>query len=66
MGAVVTGDGHEPLRRRTGADSFDASARPGTMEFPGRTRPLCGYPSYARYDGSGSLEDATNFVGWVN
>jgi feruloyl esterase len=41
---------------------IDASARPGTMYFPGRTRPLCAYPSYARYDGSGSLEDAANFV----
>jgi hypothetical protein len=41
---------------------IEASARPGTMYFPGRTRPLCAYPSYARYDGSGSLEDAANFV----
>jgi pimeloyl-ACP methyl ester carboxylesterase len=45
---------------------IDASARPGTMYFPGRTRPLCAYPSYARYDGSGSLEDAANFVCSVN
>jgi len=41
---------------------IEASARPGTTYFPGRTRPLCAYPSYARYDGSGSLEDAANFV----
>jgi Tannase and feruloyl esterase len=45
---------------------IDASARPGTMYFPGRTRPLCAYPSYARYDGSGSLEDAANFVCSMN
>jgi pimeloyl-ACP methyl ester carboxylesterase len=30
--------------------------------FPGRTRPLCPYPSYARYTGQGSIEDANNFV----
>jgi feruloyl esterase len=26
-----------------------------------RTRPLCAYPSVARYDGSGSVDDAANF-----
>jgi len=41
---------------------IEASARPGTPYFPGRTRPLCAYPSYARYTGSGSLEDGTNFT----
>ena len=40
----------------------EASARPGTMYFPGRTRPLCPYPAYARYSGSGSLEDGANFT----
>jgi len=30
--------------------------------FPGRTRPLCAYPSSARYTGNGSIEDANNFV----
>ncbi|MEO5958291.1 MAG: tannase/feruloyl esterase family alpha/beta hydrolase, partial [Opitutaceae bacterium] len=29
--------------------------------FPGRTRPLCAYPTQARYNGSGSIEDARNF-----
>ena len=28
---------------------------------PQRTRPLCAYPTVARYNGSGSLEDAANF-----
>jgi feruloyl esterase len=28
---------------------------------PARTRPLCPYPSYARYVGSGSIDDAANF-----
>jgi hypothetical protein len=29
--------------------------------FPGRTRPLCPYPSYARYQGAGDVEDAASF-----
>ncbi len=29
---------------------------------PGRTRPLCAWPQVARYNGSGSLEDAANFT----
>jgi hypothetical protein len=28
---------------------------------PNRTRPLCPYPLYARYEGSGSVDDAANF-----
>jgi feruloyl esterase len=39
-----------------------ASASPRTTYFPGRTRPLCAYPDYARYAGSGSLEDGANFT----
>lgn len=30
--------------------------------WPGRTRPLCPYPEQTRYKGSGSIEDAANFV----
>jgi pimeloyl-ACP methyl ester carboxylesterase len=33
----------------------------GTTVFPGRTRPLCPYPQYAHYKGSGNPEDAANF-----
>ena len=29
--------------------------------WPGRTRPLCPYPKIARYQGSGSLEEAASF-----
>jgi hypothetical protein len=29
--------------------------------FPGRSRPLCAYPTHAQYIGSGNTEDATNF-----
>jgi poly(3-hydroxybutyrate) depolymerase len=38
-----------------------ARAAPG-VPWPGRTRPLCPYPSYAAYGGRGSIEDAANFV----
>jgi feruloyl esterase len=30
--------------------------------FPGRTRPLCPYPQYAAYNGSGDSQDAENFT----
>jgi feruloyl esterase len=30
--------------------------------WPGRTRPLCPFPKQSRYKGTGSIEDATNFV----
>jgi hypothetical protein len=30
--------------------------------FPGRTRPLCPYPTHAQYTGQGSIDDASNFV----
>ncbi len=33
----------------------------GSAVFPGRTRPLCPYPQYAHYNGSGNAEDAANF-----
>ncbi|MEY2618605.1 MAG: hypothetical protein RL522_1607 [Pseudomonadota bacterium] len=33
----------------------------GTAVFPGRTRPLCAWPRYAHYNGSGNPEDAANF-----
>jgi Tannase and feruloyl esterase len=42
-------------------DRIVAKAGP-TSPWPGRTRPLCPYPEVARYVGSGSTEDADNFV----
>ncbi len=42
-------------------DRIVAKARPSSP-WPGRTRPLCAYPSQARYKGTGSIEDAANFV----
>ncbi len=29
--------------------------------FPGRSRPLCGYPKHAQYTGTGDTQDARNF-----
>ena len=43
-------------------DRIQAWARPTNAYFPNRTRPLCPYPKYARYNGSGSIEDAANFT----
>ena len=39
-----------------------AWSAPNQAWFANRTRPLCAYPEYARYSGSGSIEDAANFV----
>ncbi len=33
----------------------------GSVVYPQRSRPLCAYPSYAHYNGSGDIEDANNF-----
>ena len=41
---------------RTAAQNADLGTIP-----PGRTRPLCAWPMQARYNGSGSIEDAANF-----
>jgi feruloyl esterase len=38
-------------------DSITATGK----AFPGRSRPLCAYPRYAKYNGSGDTEDAKNF-----
>lgn len=39
-----------------------ASAAANNAFFPNRTRPLCAYPKFAKYKGTGSLEDAANFT----
>lgn len=38
-----------------------ARATPANAYFPGRTRPLCSYPKFAKYKGTGSIEDASSF-----
>jgi len=35
---------------------------PAATPFPGRTRPLCPYPQYAHYTGSGDINSEANFV----
>lgn len=42
-------------------DRILAEARP-SAPWPGRTRPLCPYPKQSRYTGTGSIEDAANFI----
>ena len=46
--------------RSKAPDRIPATAGPSTP-WPGRTRPLCPFPSQARYVGSGSLEQQANF-----
>lgn len=43
------------------APSSIVATAPAGTPWPGRTRPLCPYPSTARYKGTGSIEDAANF-----
>jgi feruloyl esterase len=52
LGAVV-----DWVENGTAPDSVVAHGK----AFPGRTRPLCAYPKYARYKGQGDPEDANNF-----
>ncbi len=48
------------VEKSTPPDSIIAKAGVATP-WPGRTRPLCAWPKQARYNGSGSIEDAANF-----
>jgi len=34
---------------------------PATSPWPGRTRPICKYPQYARYKGHGNIEKEESF-----
>ena len=45
-------------------NSFNQTANPlsGSALPPGRTRPLCPYPQFAQYTGTGDSENAANFV----
>jgi hypothetical protein len=45
------------VEKGTAPDSVIATGK----AFQGRSRPLCVYPKYARYTGSGDTEDAKNF-----
>jgi len=45
-------------------NSFDQTSNPlsGSALPQGRTRPLCSYPQYAQYTGTGDSENAANFT----
>jgi pimeloyl-ACP methyl ester carboxylesterase len=49
------------VEKGTAPDAIVASAGPASP-WPGRTRPLCAYPKQAHYKGTGSIEEAANFV----
>ncbi|MDM0046236.1 DUF6351 family protein [Variovorax dokdonensis] len=49
------------VERGVAPDVIAAKASASNAYFPNRTRPLCPYPTFARYKGSGSIEDAANF-----
>jgi len=49
------------VETKTAPERIIATAGPATT-WPGRTRPLCRYPAFAHYKGTGSVEDAANFV----
>lgn len=49
------------VENNTAPASITAAAGSNTP-WSGRTRPLCPYPSQARYNGSGSIEEAQNFT----
>jgi len=44
------------------AAHFPDGGPPSASAKPDRTRPLCPYPQVAKYKGSGSTDDASNFV----
>jgi feruloyl esterase len=70
---MVPGMGH--CRGGPGVDTFDTlgaieqwrerdvapAEMPATSRESGLSRPLCPYPKYAKYDGSGELKDAANW-----
>jgi hypothetical protein len=49
------------VEKKTSPTQIIATAGPASP-WPGRTRPLCQYPSVAHYRGSGSPEDAASFT----
>jgi len=70
MGHCAGGDGPDTFDKVNALENWvergqaptrlEASHRTnGTVD---RTRPLCAYPQVARYSGTGSIDDAANFV----
>jgi feruloyl esterase len=48
------------VEKSAAPEKIVATAGPASP-WPGRTRPLCAYPAQPRYNGFGSIEDASNF-----
>ena len=48
--------------REDGQHTRAYRCRASTAGKVDRTRPLCAYPQVAKYKGSGSIDDAENFV----
>ncbi|NUZ07021.1 tannase/feruloyl esterase family alpha/beta hydrolase [Piscinibacter koreensis] len=51
----------EWVEKGNAPDSLLAGAPANHAWFPNRTRPLCPYPTFAKYRGSGSIESAASF-----
>src|SRR5579871_840912 len=49
------------VEKKTAPEQIVATAGRNSP-WPGRTRPLCAYPKQARYQGSGSIEQAASFA----
>lgn len=49
------------VEQGTAPESIPAAAAATNPLMPNRTRPLCPYPKFAKYKGTGSIEDAANF-----
>ncbi|WP_437300085.1 tannase/feruloyl esterase family alpha/beta hydrolase [Sorangium sp. So ce426] len=60
----VSWDGLGALERwvEAGEDPGDAEVVTDLAGVPGRTRPLCRYPTFARYRGTGDPDDAASFA----
>ncbi|MBC5782090.1 tannase/feruloyl esterase family alpha/beta hydrolase [Ramlibacter sp. USB13] len=50
------------VEKGSAPDRIAARALPTNAFFPNRSRPLCPYPQFAKYKGTGSVEDAGNFT----
>lgn len=48
--------------RESGVDPLDNLVVIDTAGVPGRTRPMCRYPSWPRYKGSGDLNSSSSYV----
>jgi pimeloyl-ACP methyl ester carboxylesterase len=50
------------VEKGTAPKRIEAQALPTHPQFPNRSRPLCPYPSYAKYHGQGNSESSENFI----